>query len=207
MGVSKNRGTPKSSILIGFSIINHPFWGTSIFGNTHIYSQKNTWSKQLGRSLSPTWMILVVIDDLQSNPREESMIPPEESGNNKTRVFLVPDGRMVLWHQNVNTDHSDWKFGTKKTCRCSWFPRYKSGVKRPMFAFFGRIRIPLVAEKKNTSAWRTWICLASMLEKKLLKLVGGWTNPAEKYESNLGIFPQIGVKMKNIWNHHLDILA
>ena len=28
MGVSKNGGTPKSSILIGFSIINHPFWGT-----------------------------------------------------------------------------------------------------------------------------------------------------------------------------------
>ena len=38
MGVSKNRGTPKSSILIGFSIINHPFWGTLIFGNTHISS-------------------------------------------------------------------------------------------------------------------------------------------------------------------------
>ena len=37
MGVSKNNGTPKSSILIGFSIINHPFWGTPIFGNTHIY--------------------------------------------------------------------------------------------------------------------------------------------------------------------------
>ena len=36
MGVSKNRGTPKSSILIGLSIINHPFWGTPIFGNTHI---------------------------------------------------------------------------------------------------------------------------------------------------------------------------
>ena len=27
---------PKSSILIGFSIINHPFWGTPIFGNTHM---------------------------------------------------------------------------------------------------------------------------------------------------------------------------
>ena len=38
MGVSKNRGTPKSAILIGFSIINHPFWGTPIFGNTHILS-------------------------------------------------------------------------------------------------------------------------------------------------------------------------
>ena len=36
LGVSKNRGgPPKSSILIGFSIINHLFWGTPIFGNTH----------------------------------------------------------------------------------------------------------------------------------------------------------------------------
>ena len=26
LGVSKNSGTPKSSILIGFSITNHPFW-------------------------------------------------------------------------------------------------------------------------------------------------------------------------------------
>ena len=38
-GVSKNRGTPKSSILIGFSIINLPFWGTPIFGNTHTMLQ------------------------------------------------------------------------------------------------------------------------------------------------------------------------
>ena len=28
---------PKSSILIGFSIKNHAFGGTTIFGNTHIY--------------------------------------------------------------------------------------------------------------------------------------------------------------------------
>ena len=33
MDVSENSGTPKSSILIGFSIINHPFWSTPIFGN------------------------------------------------------------------------------------------------------------------------------------------------------------------------------
>ena len=33
MGVSKNRGGPESSILIRFSIINHPFWVyTPIFG-------------------------------------------------------------------------------------------------------------------------------------------------------------------------------
>ena len=28
---------PKSShLFIGFSLINHPFWGTTIFGNTHL---------------------------------------------------------------------------------------------------------------------------------------------------------------------------
>ena len=37
MDVSENSGTPKSSILIGFSIINHIFWGTPIFGNTHVF--------------------------------------------------------------------------------------------------------------------------------------------------------------------------
>ena len=31
MGVSENNGTPKSSILIGFSIINNPFWGYPYF--------------------------------------------------------------------------------------------------------------------------------------------------------------------------------
>ena len=37
MDVSKTSGTPKTSILIGFSIINHPFWGTTILGNIQIY--------------------------------------------------------------------------------------------------------------------------------------------------------------------------
>ena len=38
MGVSKNNGTPKSSILYNrvFHYFHHPFWGTPIFGNTHI---------------------------------------------------------------------------------------------------------------------------------------------------------------------------
>jgi len=44
MDVSENWGTvpPKSSILIGFSVINHPFWGTLIFGNTHIVWKKTS---------------------------------------------------------------------------------------------------------------------------------------------------------------------
>ena len=36
MGVSKTNGTPKSSILIGFSIINHPFW--PLFLETPIFA-------------------------------------------------------------------------------------------------------------------------------------------------------------------------
>ena len=34
LDVSKNRVLPNH--LIGFSIINHPFWGTPIFANTHL---------------------------------------------------------------------------------------------------------------------------------------------------------------------------
>ena len=41
MDVSENSGTRKSSSLIGFSNINHPFWDTLIFGNTHmVYSTR-----------------------------------------------------------------------------------------------------------------------------------------------------------------------
>ena len=49
MDVSKNKGTPKSSILIGFSFINHPFWGTPILGNTK-YDEKITLRTDLGDS-------------------------------------------------------------------------------------------------------------------------------------------------------------
>ena len=31
------RGTPKSSIEIGFSLTNYPFWGVPIVGTPHIY--------------------------------------------------------------------------------------------------------------------------------------------------------------------------
>ena len=36
MEVSWNRGTSKSSILVGFSLINQPFGGTTISGNPHM---------------------------------------------------------------------------------------------------------------------------------------------------------------------------
>ena len=42
MDISKNRGGPpkKHPILTGFSIINHPFWGTPIYGNTHLFKSR-----------------------------------------------------------------------------------------------------------------------------------------------------------------------
>ena len=38
VGVSKNRGTQGTQIIHfnRVSLINHPFWGTIIFGNTHV---------------------------------------------------------------------------------------------------------------------------------------------------------------------------
>ena len=50
MDVSKNSGTPKSSILIGFSTINHPFWGfPPMFGNPHIYIYPKSSSQLLAK--------------------------------------------------------------------------------------------------------------------------------------------------------------
>ena len=55
----KNNGIPKSSILIRFSIINHPFWGTPIFGNTHILGFAKGHDAGLEKSepniLTPKW--------------------------------------------------------------------------------------------------------------------------------------------------------
>ena len=48
VGVSLNGGTPKSSILIGSSIINHPFWGTTIFGNIHVFKRKALKASAMG---------------------------------------------------------------------------------------------------------------------------------------------------------------
>ena len=50
----KNRGTPKSSILIGFPIINHPFWGISIFGNTPMSNGYRWFNGAPPSSFSPT---------------------------------------------------------------------------------------------------------------------------------------------------------
>ena len=52
MEVSWNGGTSKSSIFIGFSIINHPILGTPISGNPHINDM--IWSDPIFHDRFPT---------------------------------------------------------------------------------------------------------------------------------------------------------
>ncbi len=74
MGVSKCRGTPKSSILIGFFIINHPFWGTIIFGNTRILVVTVPFLIRPGLSLNRCcFMVLVLWIIHPSLPSETSL--------------------------------------------------------------------------------------------------------------------------------------
>ena len=44
--VSINEGTPKSSILIGSSVINQPFWGTPVYEKHHISANKTQWAEE-----------------------------------------------------------------------------------------------------------------------------------------------------------------
>ena len=61
LGVSKNRGTPKSSTLIRFSIINHPFWGSETPICTSMYFPLYTKRElKIVKSRSYSWYQLVV---------------------------------------------------------------------------------------------------------------------------------------------------
>ena len=101
MDVSKNRGTPKSSILIGFSLTNHLFWGTTIFGNTHI--NNNNPQSTMGPELLT------------------KQVPQLETSTNQRRLFFLKSSKL----QDVPT-HEDQKRWRKppghlcinnKTCR------------------------------------------------------------------------------------------
>ena len=65
MDVSENSGTPKSSILIGFSMRNHPFWGIPIFGTTHMGVRRPEASAE--KTTVKTLVFLAVDDQKQLN--------------------------------------------------------------------------------------------------------------------------------------------
>ena len=90
MDVSKNRGTPKPSILIGFSIINHPFLGYPYF---NIASWSLRWNCKLClRSLNNTWLWPAWCDRQQGS-----------TGGARTYRCLYHDPIRYQEHQN------DWE--------------------------------------------------------------------------------------------------
>ena len=63
MDVSENSGTPKSSILIGCSIITHPFWGTPYFWK-YPYIPSCYWRLAQTLPIETPWQVV----DLNLNP-------------------------------------------------------------------------------------------------------------------------------------------
>ena len=59
-------------------------------------------------------------------------------------------------------------------------------------------------EKTQTFTQPEWKVVKILVEQKL---VGGWTNPFEKYARQNGNLPQIGMKITNIWNHQPENIS
>ena len=76
MDVSENRGTPKSSILIGFSIINHPFWGFSPYFWKHPYNNYTKFRPVNGAKTRAKAGAIMAITSVSSNflAAEKSMV-------------------------------------------------------------------------------------------------------------------------------------
>ena len=89
MDVSKNSGTPQSSILIGFSIINHPFRGTSIFGNTHIYLRIQA-EKRFRKPLHPQWPRFPTAVRMSSAKRRRKGLQPRRPRRPGRPLILPP---------------------------------------------------------------------------------------------------------------------
>ena len=128
MDVSENSGTPKSSILMGLSTINPPFWDTPIFGNTHmyvyIYISLHGWSlkphlellRQVrfytsGQGTKRLQEDLENAQDLKSQLRRQGLVKIQ---------IIWPSRRMIKnWGEIVQPVYSTWKVhGTVPTY---WF--------------------------------------------------------------------------------------
>ena len=99
MGVSENSGTPKSSILIVFSIINHPFWGYHYFWK-HPYL--DIWcDNKKNVSASSTCPFKITQNDSEPPKR----VTREEPGHSMFHVFsrtyttgrLTWNPKMEVW--------------------------------------------------------------------------------------------------------------
>ena len=100
MDVSENSGTPKSSILIGCSIINHPFWGPPIFWK-HPYIRcyfGNTTEAIFPQSPTCIQMYSVVEFSITGTDKFNQTHQPTIQTNTKQKTTIT--GRE--WHGNGN---------------------------------------------------------------------------------------------------------
>ena len=81
MGVSINGGTPKPSILMGNSFVNHPFWGIPIYGNLQMYPVSKLYGTSVFFNLHchilPTPALLA---GLQSPSQPQESLHPKPTG-------------------------------------------------------------------------------------------------------------------------------
>ena len=78
MDVSENSGTPKSSILVGFSILNHPFWGSPIFGNTHMFAPFS--ANSVAELLTPSVLSFTTSKDFSARPISRADLVHQKKG-------------------------------------------------------------------------------------------------------------------------------
>ena len=121
MGVSENSGTPKSSISIEFSIINHPFWGTPNFWkHTYIpWAPKTIKNKGFGR-LKTRLFTKTSQNVGLGGPMVGKQKPTKKAGNSPTCVFSSVSelhsnqagGKTNMENSTSNflpTNHVSWK--------------------------------------------------------------------------------------------------
>ena len=87
LGVSINGGSPKSSILIEFSMINHPYWGTTILGNPHL-------GKMTTLTYFDWWKNLV---------SEPTLKPPSRKIHSSLLLSWVGSGKECFGGENIRT--------------------------------------------------------------------------------------------------------
>ena len=94
LGVSKNRRFPKSSILIGFSIINHPFWGTIIFGNPHFWAMTCVSRTSVNQSARAPRLMMPRIFQDYGNKKMRRLV---QKGRHQERVLQAQGERSYTW--------------------------------------------------------------------------------------------------------------
>ena len=110
MVVSKYRGTPKSSILIGVSIINHPFWGTPILGNTHImlylFFITETAVFENEMMIQP-----VILPSIQAESYPDTFVSNRDCSPEVMQTKLCNKGHFLIATRNATCDNASTESG------------------------------------------------------------------------------------------------